>query len=163
MENSYRFIGSINSDMLKDFYGFIATNPDVENLTIYINSIGGDVSASIGIYNLIKNLRFNVTTHNLGDVSSAALLIYLAGKKRTAEDISKFMIHPIALTINKTILRFQAEEILNSISMDIENYAAIVNKETENLKGVYDINYHLNYESLHLNKEKALACGIVTE
>lgn len=163
MNYKYRFIDSIDGKALDNFYTFIDTFPEIENLTIEINSVGGITSIGVTIYNLLKSLPCKIHTHNLGEVSSAALLIYLAGDTRTAEDISKFMIHPIKMTLNDTLLRCQINEILQSLSLDIENYATIVNKETQKLKGVYDTNYYLNYESLHLNKEKALACGIVTE
>ena len=96
MSYIFNFIGGINTENITTLNNYITSIKNLtsnDTLIINIDSTGGNVSDGIAIYNIIKKLPCNVITHNLGNVSSAAILLYMAGKTRTAADISKFMIH----------------------------------------------------------------------
>ena len=131
-------------------------------MTINISSLGGSVCTGITLYNYLKGKSFQITTHNLGEVSSSALLLYLAGTVRTAAPVSKFMIHPVKIGIGGELPYFQVEEILKNINADINNYAKIVNLETNGLNQLYDVDKYLRTDSLTLDIEAAKQCGIVT-
>jgi ATP-dependent protease ClpP protease subunit len=136
MNIRFDFIGSINDDntlALRNFIDSQAHIKPISSLTINISSLGGCVASGITIYNYLKQQPFPIATHNLGEVSSAALLLYLAGSTRTAAPVSKFMIHPIKIGISGDFPYFQVEELLKSIDMDIKNYARIVDSETNSL------------------------------
>lgn len=159
------FIDAINTENINALNNSIDS---IENLTandtlvININSLGGSVSDGIAIYNIIKKLSCNVITHNLGEVSSAAILLYLAGKTRTAADISKFVIHPLAMNINATCNYYQLKELFDNLTTDINNYLSIVTTELPTITQKYDILNHLKCEALVLTKNDAVACDIVT-
>lgn len=162
---TFNFIGEINSQNINTLISYINS---IENLTptdtliININSIGGSVSDGISIYNIIKKLSCNVITHNLGEVSSAAILLYLAGKTRTTADISKFMIHPLAFKLNETCNYYRIEELYNNLETDINNYLTIITTEIPTITQRYDILNYLKCKSLILTKRDAIVCGIVT-
>ena len=50
-----------------------------KNLTVHINSYGGDVKEGLAIYNTIKNSGLNVTTICDGFACSIASVIFMAG------------------------------------------------------------------------------------
>lgn len=153
----------INDQTIMSLINFIENSKsDMKNLTININSAGGSLSAAITAYNYLKNLHVPVFMHNIGEVSSSALLLYLAGLTRTSEYIAKFMIHPISIMINQDLNYYRANEILDCIKSDIKNYSIIVNQETDKLKGKYDVEHFLKAESFYLDKQSAYECGIVT-
>ncbi len=54
----------------------------VAEIDVYINSEGGDVSHGLAIYNYLKQHPAKINTYILGNASSAASLIFLAGENR---------------------------------------------------------------------------------
>ena len=69
---------------------------DKEQITIHINSVGGDMYAGIAIYNRLKELGGKVTTINDGLAASAGSLIFMAGDTRKVNAGSNLMIHSAA-------------------------------------------------------------------
>ena len=63
------------------------------NITIHINSVGGDLYAGVAIYNRLKELPANITTINDGLAASAASLIFQAGDVRKVNAGSNLMVH----------------------------------------------------------------------
>ncbi len=100
----------------------------------------------------------------MGEVTSAAVLVYLAGKIRTAELNSKFIIHPITMPLSGEYSLVKLKEMDNGLSMDVKHYADIVNQETDLLKGRYNVVDTLfGLGSIVLDRDLAHKCGIVTE
>lgn len=162
---TFSFAGEINARSLVDFINFINSNKNItpnDTLIININSPGGNLSDGIAIYNTIKQLPYNIITHNLGEVSSAAILLYMAGKTRTAEDISKFVIHPPIRSLNGNHNYYQLKEVFENLTTDINNYCSIVTTTVPTITEKYDILKSLTCEALVLTKNDAVACGIVT-
>ena len=56
------------------------SNPE-KILTLYINSTGGSLTDAFGLIDLIKNSNFVVRTIGIGNVMSAAFMIFAAGDK----------------------------------------------------------------------------------
>jgi len=164
MNLRFDFIGVINDENMLALRNFIESqNEQITSLVINISSLGGSVTSGVTMYNYIKQQNFTVITHNLGEVSSAAILLYLAGSIRTASSISKFMFHPIKIGFGGDLPYYQVEEILKNIDADINNYAKIVNIETQSLNGIYDVDKYLRTDSLTLTPEDAHKCGIITK
>lgn len=70
----FDIIGSINDEIYAALKNYIYSQPEpISKLTVNIISVGGSVTPAIGIYNFLKSLPFHIHTHNLGEVSSAAI------------------------------------------------------------------------------------------
>ena len=69
---------------------------DKSNITVHINSGGGDLYAGLAIYNRLKALKGTVTTINDGMAASAASLIFQAGDIRQMNAGSTFMAHGVS-------------------------------------------------------------------
>lgn len=164
MNLSFDFIGPINDDNIMCLCNFIVNQEEpINHLTINISSLGGATASGITIYNYLKQQSFPITTHNLGEVSSAAVLLYLAGTSRTAEAISKFMIHPVQVSAGNDLPYHKVEELLKIVDADIKNYAKIVNTETNSLNGLFDVDAFLRTSSITFDVGGAYKCGIVTK
>ena len=59
----------------------LAKKDRFQNLTLIINSPGGDLTAAFALIDIMQGSRIPVHTLGLGQVSSAGLLIFMAGKK----------------------------------------------------------------------------------
>ena len=79
-------------EFLKDLSSLEGKN----EVTVHINSVGGDMYAGIAIYNRLKGLAAHVTTINDGLAASAGSLIFMAGDDRKMHAGSNLMIHGAA-------------------------------------------------------------------
>ena len=94
-----------------------AEDPEKE-ISIYINSPGGSVTAGLAIYDTFQFIRPDVTTYCLGQAASMAALLLAAGTpgKRFALPNSRVVIHqPSGGTQGQaTDINIQAKEILRT-------------------------------------------------
>lgn len=79
----------VASELLAD----LDTLKTKDNITLHINSVGGDLYAGLAIYNRLKSLPANITTINDGLAASAASLIFQAGDTRKVNAGSNLMVH----------------------------------------------------------------------
>jgi ATP-dependent Clp protease protease subunit len=70
-------------------------DPDVENITIFIHSVGGASYDYLPITDLIRGSSKEITTVGMGQVFSGALIVFMAGHKRYAHDHTCFMMHDL--------------------------------------------------------------------
>ena len=68
-------------------------NSGTGNITVYINSYGGDCVAAAQIYNMLTNYNGKVTIKIDGIAASAASVIAMAGDKGLMSPVSVIMIH----------------------------------------------------------------------
>lgn len=97
-----------------------------KNLTVHINSYGGDVKEGLAIYNTIKNSSLKVTTICDGFACSIASVIFMAGENRIMNDASLLMIHnPWTIAIgNAEEMRKQADDLDIIAQASVEAYKA---------------------------------------
>lgn len=102
-------------------------NSKGKNVTIHINSGGGDLFAGIAIYNMIKGCdASSVTVYVDGLAASAASIIALAGDKVIMPTGSMMMIHEAACLVygNSAELLEQAEVLKKCTDSIIDIYVA---------------------------------------
>jgi ATP-dependent Clp protease protease subunit len=64
-----------------------------DKIFLYINSPGGDIDAGYAIYELLRLSGKKIITYAINQVYSCAVLVYLAGDYRFANNHSMFLIH----------------------------------------------------------------------
>lgn len=67
-----------------------------EPINLYINSVGGDVIAAFTLISVMESSVTPINTHAVGEVLSAALLIFIVGSRRIAYKHSTFMYHSVS-------------------------------------------------------------------
>ena len=80
----------------KAFIDGLSDLGDVENITLRINSPGGDVFDGVAIYNAIKNHKAKVTAHIDGIAASAASYVAMAADKIVMPSNSFMLVHQSA-------------------------------------------------------------------
>ena len=94
----------------------------IGDITVFINSLGGDVIAAAQIYNMLMEYKGNVTVKIDGIAASAASVIAMAGTQVLVSPLSQIMIHnPMAAAFGDT------EEMQKAISMLSEIKESIIN------------------------------------
>ena len=92
------------------------------DITVWINSPGGDCVAAAQIYNMLMDYKGNVTVKIDGIAASAASVIAMAGTKFLMSPVSMLMIHnPMTVAMGDTAEMQKAIEMLGSVKDSIIN------------------------------------------
>lgn len=128
------------------------------DITLWINSPGGDVFAASQIYNILMDYKGNVTVKIDGLAASAASVIAMAGTRVLMSPVSQIMVHnPMTVAIGN------AEEISKAIDMLSEIKESIIN--------AYEIKTNLSRDEISkmmdsetwMNARKAVELGFADE
>ena len=163
MERSY----DIYSRLLKDFVVFVtgpidmgvantfiaqmlfleSSNPD-KDISVYINSPGGEVYAGVAMYDTIKHIKNDVVTINVGLAASAGALILSAGTKgkRYALPGSHTMIHQVIGGVEgqASDVEITAKHMLKLRDQYAEAIAKETGQKLDKVKGDMDRDYWMD-------------------
>lgn len=124
------------------------------DITVWINSPGGDVIAAAQIYNMLMDHKGNVTVKIDGIAASAASVIAMAGTKVLMSPVSMMMIHnPMTLAFG------DKAEMKRAISMLDEIKDSIVNAYEIKTSLARDKISKLMDEETWMNANKAMEMG----
>ena len=97
-------------------------NADSGDITVWINSPGGDVFAAAQIYNMLRDYKGHVTVKIDGLAASAASVIAVAGDTVLVSPVAMMMIHnPATLAMGNTKDMEAAIAMLNEVKESILN------------------------------------------
>ena len=114
-------------------------------IIIYINSVGGDKFAGLGIIDAIMQSETPVYTVNIGSCFSMAALIFVAGEKRFTFKHSTFLLHDGEISVNTTakkarsVAKFLCDD-MSDFDMDFLIDRTNIDKKTFNKK--YDSEWY---------------------
>ena len=134
-------------------------NPDKE-ISLYVNSPGGDITALFAIYDTMKFIKPEVSTFCFGQAASAAAVLLAAGTrgKRYALPHARILIHqPYGGAAGQaTDIELQAKEILRMRDLLNEMLAFDTGQPVEKVK-------HDTDRDFIMSAEEAQAYGIIDE
>lgn len=124
------------------------------DITVFINSPGGDCVAAAQIYNMLMDYKGNVTVKIDGIAASAASVIAMAGTKVLMSPVSLIMIHnPLTVAIG------DSEEMKKAIDMLSEVKESIINAyELKTGLSRAKLSHMMDSETW-MNAQKALELG----
>lgn len=97
-------------------------NNDGGNITVWINSPGGDVFAASQIYNMLMDYKGDVTVKIDGIAASAASVIAMGGGEVYMSPVSMMMIHnPMTIAFGDTAEMKKAIQMLSEVKESIIN------------------------------------------
>ena len=92
------------------------------DITVWINSPGGDCVAAAQIYNMLMDYQGNVTVKIDGLAASAASVIAMAGTEVQMSPVAMIMIHnPMTVAIGDSKEMQKASEMLSEVKESIMN------------------------------------------
>lgn len=179
-----RLSGVVGYDITADDVSNFLTENDDKDVTIFLNSPGGNVIEGLEIYNLLRASGRNITTVLTGIAASMGSIIFLAGDRRIAMTGSLYMVHkPSGLVwgdadeMRKEIevldkMQDSAEAIYRECT-GIENFNEYMNNETwfdvkemkelgitnseDNVTFELETNIKENTDSVNLESEEEMA------
>ena len=134
-------------------------NPE-KDITLYINSPGGYVSAGLAIYDTMQHVRPNIATICIGSCASRAAVLLAAGTKgkRYALPHSRIMLHQPsgAATGQSTDIQITAKEIVRTKDTLTEIVAKHTGKSIEEVRAKTDRDFYMG-------PEEAKSFGVIDE
>ncbi|MBR2272366.1 MAG: ATP-dependent Clp protease proteolytic subunit [Fibrobacter sp.] len=134
-------------------------NPE-KDITLYINSPGGYVSAGLAIYDTMQHVRPNIATICIGSCASMAAVLLAAGTKgkRYALPHSRIMLHQPsgAATGQSTDIQITAKEIIRTKDTLTEIVAKRTGKPVDEVREKTDRDFYMS-------PEEAKAFGVIDE
>lgn len=135
---------------------------DLGEITLYINSPGGEVISGLAVYDYIKIMKSPVKTVCIGDAASMGAIIFLAGEKREMLPHTRILIHDPSYG-HLDVSGKKPHEIqrgVDSLNKVRETLAEIISKKTnKSLDEIYGITAEDNY----FTAEEAMEFGLATE
>jgi len=128
-------------------------------IKIYINSPGGCYTSSMSIVSAILASKTPVETYVIGEASSGAFLIAIAGHKRYAQRFARLMFHNGTTKVSGevTLLNSTVDEINRSM-LEMFNYVV----ERTNLK-MKELREKTQGKDWYFTAAEAKAVGIIDE
>ena len=134
-------------------------NPE-KDITLYINSPGGYVSAGLAIYDTMQHVRPNIATICIGSCASMAAVLLTAGTKgkRYALPHSRIMLHQPsgAATGQSTDIQITAKEIVRTKDTLTEIVAKHTGKSIDEVRAKTDRDFYMG-------PEEAKSFGVIDE
>ena len=132
-------------------------NPD-KDISVYINSPGGSVTAGLAIYDTMQYVKCDIQTICMGQAASMGAILLAGGTegKRYALPSSRVMIHQPwgGVQGQESDISIQAKEIIRLKKLSIEYFAHHTKKPAEEVAKDMERDYYMSAQD-------ALAYGIV--
>ncbi len=134
-------------------------DPD-KDISIYINSPGGDITALFAIYDTLKHIKPDVSTLCFGQAASAAAVLLAAGTKgkRFALPHARILLHQPwgGVAGQATDIEIQAKEILRMRDMLNEMLASDTGQSFDKIQSD-------THRDFVMSAEEAVGYGVIDE
>lgn len=138
-------------------------NQSSDEITLYINSPGGDVTSGIAVYDYISIMRAPVKTVCIGTAASMGAILFLAGRKRLMLPRTRIMIHDPSFSRHDIggHKSHQIQRELEELNKIREMLAQIISDRTgKSLDEIYEVTADDSFYNAAEAIEFGLATGI---
>lgn len=131
-----------------------------EEITLYINSPGGEVISGLAVYDYMKLMQSPIRTVCTGTAASMGSILFLAGAKREMLYHTKIMIHDPSCTADITGVKpLEVQKRVDALMETRKILCKIISERTgRSLKEVY----RKTKEDTYFTAEEAVRFGIAT-
>lgn len=152
-----------SNELLKQLM-YLEGQDTTQEITIYINSPGGEVISGLAVYDFISLMRSPVRTVCTGTAASMGAILFLAGKKREMLPHTRLMIHDPSFS-GGSIGGKKSHEIRHELEKLDEVRTAlaeiIAEKTGKSIEEIYNVTSDDTFYSAKEAIEFGLATGIM--
>ncbi|MBR6256677.1 MAG: ATP-dependent Clp protease proteolytic subunit [Lachnospiraceae bacterium] len=153
-------VNADSSNKMIEYLLYLDTDAPGKEITVCINSPGGEVVSGLAVYDTIRGLKSPVRTVCIGTAASMGSILFLSGEKREMLPHTKIMIHdPLisGLSGSKRALELEKEaaQLMETRAVTAE---IIAERSGRSLEEVYD----KTKEDCYLTAQEAIDFGIAT-
>ena len=149
-----------SNNLLKQLM-YLERKDSSKEITLYINSPGGEVISGLAVYDYISIMKAPVRTVCIGTAASMGAILFLAGKKREMLEHTRVMIHdPCYGNFDASGRKpHEIQQEVDSLNKTREKLAEIISVKTgKTLEEVYKVTANDTY----FDTEEAIAFGLAT-
>jgi ATP-dependent Clp protease protease subunit len=141
-------INDLTADLVVAQLLFLESQDPEKDISLYVNSPGGSVTAGLAIYDTMQYVKCDVQTICMGQAASMGALILTAGApgKRLALPSSRILIHQPwgGAQGQARDIGIQAREILRLKKMTIEYFAKHADKDEEKIAADMERDFYMS-------------------
>jgi len=153
-------VGEINSDSVYALcrqLRYLQQEDPGSQITMYINSPGGEISSGLALYDVMQGLSCPIRTVCMGTAASMGALLFAAGKQRDILPHGRVMIHDPLITGGMGGNALQVQEISRSLLKTREETCGILARHTgKTLEEIYE----KTAKDTWFNAEEAIRFGL---
>ncbi|MBP3416151.1 MAG: ATP-dependent Clp protease proteolytic subunit [Spirochaetaceae bacterium] len=153
-------ISDMSADLVVAQILFLDSQNSEKDISLYINSPGGAVTAGLAIYDTIQSIKCDTQTICLGQAASMAAILLASGTpgKRFALPSSRVMIHQPwgGVQGQSSDISIQAREIIRLKRLTIDYFASHTGKTADVVEADMERDYYMSAQD-------ALDYGIVDQ
>ena len=133
-----------------------------EEITLYINSPGGEVSSGLAVYDFISIMRSPVRTVVIGTAASMGAILFLAGKEREVMEHSLIMLHDPSYGAGDIGGKkpYEIQKQVDKLMETREELASIIASVTGQPKSKI---YEICKEDTYFNARESMEFGLATK
>lgn len=149
------------SEIIKQIMYLSRDDPNKE-ITIYINSPGGEVQSGLAVYDFLKTLNTPIHTVCIGIAASMGAILFLAGDRREMLPHSQIMIHDPSMGQGNMqgVKPAEMEESLKSLQKTQSVLCDIISETTG--KSLTEVRKKTRKDS-YFDADEAVKFGLATE
>ncbi len=153
-------VNPASSNQLIEYLLHLDMEAPGEEITLCINSPGGEVVSGLAVYDTIRMLKSPVRTVCIGTAASMGSILFLAGEKREMLPHTKIMIHDPLITGISSSRR--ALELEKEAAQLMETRAVTAGIIAERCGKKLEEVYEKTKEDCYLTAQEAIDFGIAT-
>lgn len=132
-----------------------------KEITLYINSPGGDVSSGLAVYDTIKFIESPVKTVVIGSAESMGAILFLAGEKRELHVNSKVLIHDPSYS-SGSFANKKPDQLKAKLDDLVEVQEKLCNIIAERTGKTLEEIKNITKDDTYFNAEEAVSFGLAT-
>lgn len=161
------FYANVSEGSINDLIKFITVklaqqNPEkpIDEIILQISSSGGSSDHGLLAYNFLKQISIPKTTIGMGNVDSAAVMLFCAGEKRFAAPSCRFVLHEAIATLSGQFNPAKLSEMAKLIQRITDDYSEVISKVVNKKKITVDKDVR---SGTVLSSTEAKKFGLVTD
>ncbi len=140
---------------------YLESEGDYREITLLINSPGGDYSSGIALFDLLKSTHSPIRTVCIGTAASMGAILFLAGDKREMLPHTRLMIHDPSVS-NSTLANLKPHEIERTMSELDKVRRELVDIVSQTTGKSAKVVEKMTREDCFFNAQEALDFGLAT-
>ena len=140
---------------------YLEQEDNTKEITLYINSPGGEVISGLAVYDYINHMTAPLRTVSIGTAASMGAILFLAGKKREMLPHTRIMIHDPSYG-HLDVGGRKPHEIQHELDKLNETREALAQIIAEKTGKTLEEIYRVTAEDTFFNAKEALEFGLAT-
>jgi ATP-dependent Clp protease protease subunit len=141
-----------------------ALRDGASEIWLHFASEGGQTFQGFTLYNFLRSLPVPLTVHNLGNVESISLVVYLAADTRRVSPQGRFLIHPLHWSFEAgRVDHARLREYVGKLDNDLRRYVEIFEERTAGASAPISVGEHLSGSERLVPAAVSISAGIAHE